>query len=68
MKSGNSAVWRSGESLMMLSLQNNEKVVLVVARKKISAQSTIIRGRDESDGVTAGPETPNGVKVSSVTL
>ena len=54
--------------MMMLSLQNNEKVVLVVARKKISAQSTIIRGRDESDGVTAGPETPNGVKVSSVTL
>ena len=53
---------------MMLSLQNNEKVVLVVARKKISAQSTIIRGRDESDGVTAGPETPNGVKVSSLTL
>ena len=40
----------------------------MVARKKISAQSTIIRGRDESDGVTAGPETPNGVKVSSVTL
>ena len=43
--------------------QNNEKVVLVLARKKISAQSTVIRGRDESDGPSAGPQAHPGVKV-----
>ena len=45
--------------------QNNEKVVLVVARKKISAQSTVIRGTDETDGPTPGPQSHSGVKVGT---
>ena len=45
--------------------QNNEKVVLVVARKKISAQSTVIRGSDETDGPTPGPQAHTGVKVQN---
>ena len=45
--------------------QNNEKVVLVVARKKISAQSTVIRGTDETDGPIPGPQAHSGVKVQT---
>ena len=47
----------------MIFFQNNEKVVLAVARKKMSAQSTVIRGTDETDGPTPGPQAHTGVKV-----
>ena len=50
--------------------QNNEKVVLVVARRKgnyASSQSTAITGqRDETDGAVPGPQTSG--KVTSVHL
>jgi len=45
-------------------IKNNEKVVLVVARKKISSQSTAICGTDEADGPVPGPQSHPGVKVS----
>ena len=35
----------------------------MVARKKISAQATVIRGTDETDGPTPGPQSHTGVKV-----
>ena len=46
--------------------QNNECVVLVVARKKISGvQSTAIPAcRDETDGPVAGPQSHPGLKLS----
>ena len=46
--------------------QNNEKVVLVVARKKIAAQSTVIRGSDETDSPIPGPQSHTGVKVGGI--
>ena len=48
---------------VLIFFQNNEKVVLAVARKKMSAQSTVIRGTDETDGPTPGPQSHTGVKV-----
>lgn len=45
-------------------IKNNEKVVLVVARKRVSSQSTAICGRDEADGPIPGPQSHPGVKVS----
>eukprot|EP00092_Neocalanus_flemingeri_P009069 GFUD01009761.1.p1 GENE.GFUD01009761.1~~GFUD01009761.1.p1 ORF type:complete len:793 (-),score=143.29 GFUD01009761.1:1113-3491(-) len=45
-------------------IKNNEKVVLVVARKKVSSQSTAICGSDEADGPIPGPQSHPGVKVS----
>jgi len=45
-------------------IKNNEKVVLVVARKKLFSQSTAICGRDETDGPVPGPQSHPGVKVS----
>ena len=38
--------------------------MLVVAREKISSQSTAICGRDEADGPIPGPQSHPGVKVS----
>ena len=38
--------------------------MLVVARKKVSSQSTAICGRDKADGPIPGPQSHPGVKVS----
>ena len=42
--------------------------MLAVARKKMSAQSTVIRGTDETDGPTPGPQAHTGVKVKNFFL
>ena len=59
-----------GENYDLSFSQNNEKVVLVVARRKgnyASSQSTAITGqRDETDGAVPGPQTSG--KVTSVHL
>lgn len=45
-------------------IKNNEKVVLVVSRKKPSPRSTAIHGKDETDGPIPGPQSHPGIKVS----